>query len=92
MEFIAFVKLRIESPAAPRPNNIPVGTVGAILFCIPLTLIILVVLALASLKAMAISMIVVIIGLIMQPCLDHAKKKRWFSFSKNSNLSSIHPA
>jgi len=92
MEFIAFVKLRIESPAAPRPNNIPVGTVGAILICIPLTLIILVVLALASLKAMAISMIVVIIGLIMQPCLDHAKKKRWFSFSKNSNLSSIHPA
>ncbi|KAL9370639.1 hypothetical protein Peur_035779 [Populus x canadensis] len=66
---------RIESPAAPRPYKIPVGTVGAILICIPPTLIILVVLALASLKAMAISIIVVIIGLIMQPCLDHAKNK-----------------
>jgi amino acid transporter len=43
MEFIAFVKLRIESPAAPRPYKIPVGTVGAILICIPPTLIILVV-------------------------------------------------
>uniref|UniRef100_A0A6N2LK36 Amino acid permease/ SLC12A domain-containing protein n=1 Tax=Salix viminalis TaxID=40686 RepID=A0A6N2LK36_SALVM len=76
MEFIAFVKLRIEYPAAPRPYKIPVGTVGAILICIPPTLLILVVLALASLKVMAISSVAVIIGLIMQPCLGYAEKKR----------------
>ncbi|CAK7329450.1 unnamed protein product [Dovyalis caffra] len=90
MEFIAFVKLRIECPAAPRPYKIPVGTVGAILMCIPPTLLILVVLALASLKVMAISFIAVIIGLIMQPCLKYAEKKRWLRFSKNSNLSSTY--
>ncbi|KAB5561488.1 hypothetical protein DKX38_006445 [Salix brachista] len=90
MEFIAFVKLRIEYPAAPRPYKIPVGTVGAILICIPPTLLILVVLALASLKVMAISSVAVIIGLIMQPCLGYAEKKRWFRFSKSSDLSSIH--
>lgn len=90
MEFIAFVKLRIEYPAAPRPYKIPVGTVGAILICIPPTLLILVVLALASLKVMAISSVAVIIGLIMQPCLVYAEKKRWFRFSRSSDLSSIH--
>ncbi|KAJ6403014.1 hypothetical protein OIU84_015012 [Salix udensis] len=90
MEFIAFVKLRIEYPAAPRPYKIPVGTVGAILICIPPTLLILVVLALASLKVMAISSVAVIIGLIMQPCLGYAEKKRWFRFSISSDLSSIH--
>ncbi|KAJ6739288.1 ACID PERMEASE FAMILY PROTEIN putative EXPRESSED-RELATED [Salix koriyanagi] len=90
MEFIAFVKLRIEYPAAPRPYKIPVGTVGAILICIPPTLLILVVLALASLKVMAISSVAVIIGLIMQPCLGYAEKKRWFRFSRSSDLSSIH--
>jgi amino acid transporter len=90
MEFIAFVKLRMDYPAAPRPYKIPVGTVGAILICIPPTLLILVVLTLASLKVMAISSVALIIGLIMKPCLDYAEKKRWFRFSKNSDLSSIH--
>lgn len=90
MEFIAFVKLRMDYPAAPRPYKIPVGTVGAILICIPPTLLILVVLTLASLKVMAISSVALIIGLIMKPCLDYAEKKRWFRFSKISDLSSIH--
>lgn len=90
MEFIAFVKLRMDYPAAPRPYKIPVGTVGAILICIPPTLLILVVLTLASLKVMAISSVALIIGLIMKPCLDYAEKKRWFRFSKIYDLSSIH--
>ncbi|KAJ8747605.1 hypothetical protein K2173_014467 [Erythroxylum novogranatense] len=90
MEFIAFIKLRIKSPTAPRPYKIPVGTAGAILMCIPPTLLILVVLALASLKVVAISMIAVVIGLILQPCLAYAEKKMWLSFSKNCNLSSFH--
>ncbi|OAY52283.1 probable polyamine transporter At1g31830 [Manihot esculenta] len=90
MEFIAFVKLRIEYPGAPRPYTIPVGTAGAILICIPPTLLILVVLALASLKVMAISIFTVILGLAMQPCLMYAAKKRWFRFSENSNIADIY--
>uniref|UniRef100_A0A2P2IMN5 Putative polyamine transporter At1g31830 isoform X1 n=2 Tax=Rhizophora mucronata TaxID=61149 RepID=A0A2P2IMN5_RHIMU len=92
MEFIAFVKLRMEHPAVARPYKIPVGTVGAILMCIPPTLLILVVLALASLKVMALSMVAVIIGLIMQPCLAYTEKKRWLRFSKKSILSDNHSA
>ncbi|BBH09838.1 Amino acid permease family protein [Prunus dulcis] len=90
MEFIAFVKLRMKHPAASRPFKIPVGTAGAILICIPPTLLIFVVLALASPKVMAISISAVIIGLVLQPCVEHTKRKRWFNFSMNSDLPDIH--
>ncbi|KAI4318563.1 hypothetical protein MLD38_032250 [Melastoma candidum] len=38
MEFIAFVKLRVQQPSASRPYKIPIGTTGAILMCIPPTM------------------------------------------------------
>ncbi|KAF2302147.1 hypothetical protein GH714_032950 [Hevea brasiliensis] len=84
----AFVKLRMEYPGAPRPYKIPVGIAGAILICIPPTLLILVVLAFASLKITVISIITVILGLALQPVM-YAGKKRWFRFSENSDLADI---
>ncbi|XVF67974.1 hypothetical protein PTKIN_Ptkin10aG0165100 [Pterospermum kingtungense] len=92
MEFIAFVKLRIDHPAESRPFKIPIGTAGAILMCIPPTLLILVVLAFASLKVMVISMVAVMIGLILEPCLRYSEKKRWFRFSMNADLYGFHSA
>lgn len=92
MEFIAFVKLRIRYPAASRPYRIPVGTTGAILMCIPPTLLICVVLALASFKVMAISLLAVMVGLVMQPCLIYAEKKRWLRFSMSADLPDFHSA
>lgn len=92
MEFIAFVKLRMRYPAASRPYMIPVGTTGAILMCIPPTLLICVVLALASFKVMVISLLAVMIGLVMQPCLLYAEKKRWLRFSMSSDLPDFHSA
>lgn len=50
MEFLAFVKLRMKFPSLSRPYRIPVGTKGAILMCALPTLLILVVLVLASFK------------------------------------------
>jgi amino acid transporter len=91
MEFIAFVKLRMEYPAASRPYKIPIGTYGAILMCIPPTLLIFVVLVLAPLKVMVISSFAVMIGLVMQPCLEYSKRKRWLRFSmSSSDLPDIH--
>ncbi|KAJ7953342.1 Amino acid/polyamine transporter [Quillaja saponaria] len=89
LEFIAFVWLRIKQPAASRPYKIPGGTVAAILMCIPPTLLICVVLALSSLKVMVISVIAVVIGLVMQPCLIYVEKKRWLKFSVNSDLPDV---
>lgn len=86
MEFIAFVKLRIQHPTLPRPYKVPVGNVGAILMCVPPTLLIFVVLALASPKVMAISISAVIVGLVLQPCVEYIKRKRWYDFSGKSSL------
>ncbi|EOX97580.1 Amino acid permease family protein [Theobroma cacao] len=92
MEFIAFVKLRIGHPAESRPFKIPVSTAGAILMCIPPTLLILVVLAFASLKVMLISVVAAIIGLVLEPCLRYSEKKRWLRFSMNADIHDFHSA
>ncbi|KAA8539092.1 hypothetical protein F0562_025783 [Nyssa sinensis] len=90
LEFIAFVRLRMKYPAASRPYKIPVGTVGAILMCIPPTILICVVLAFSSLKVMVVSLIAIIIGMVTQPCLKHVEKKRWIKFSTSSSLPDLH--
>ncbi|KAJ1412457.1 Amino acid/polyamine transporter I [Sesbania bispinosa] len=89
LEFAAFILLRIKHPTASRPYKIPGGTFGAILMCIPPTIFICVVLAFSSLKVMAISLIAVVIGLVMQPCLRFLEKKRWMKFSVSSELSDL---
>ncbi|CAN4127686.1 unnamed protein product [Withania somnifera] len=89
LEFIAFVLLRIKCPHAPRPFKIPGETVGAILLCIPPTILICVVLALSSFKVMVVSLVAVSVGLVMHPCLKLIEKKRWLKFSVSSDLPDI---
>ncbi|XP_021725574.1 probable polyamine transporter At1g31830 isoform X2 [Chenopodium quinoa] len=89
LEFIAFVVLRIKQPTVARPYKIPFGTAGAILICIPPTILICVVLALASVKVMVVSLIAVAIGLVMHPALKYVEKKRWLKFSVSSNLPDL---
>ncbi|XP_015083264.1 probable polyamine transporter At1g31830 [Solanum pennellii] len=86
LEFIAFVLLRMKCPHAPRPFKIHGGTVGAIILCIPPTVLICVVLALSSFKVMVVSLAAVAIGLVMQPCLKLIENKRWLKFSVSSDL------
>ncbi|XP_074345001.1 putative polyamine transporter At1g31830 isoform X1 [Apium graveolens] len=89
LEFLAFIQLRMKHPAASRPYKIPLGTAGSILMCIPPTALICVVLALSSRKVFVVSMIAVIIGLVLQPCLKHIEKKRFMKFSTSSDLPDI---
>ncbi|PWA56224.1 Amino acid/polyamine transporter I [Artemisia annua] len=89
LEFIAFVRLRMKYPAASRPYKIPVGTVGSILLCVPPTALIVVVLALSTLKVMVISVIAIIIGLVLQPFLKYVEKKRWIKFSTSADLPDL---
>ncbi|KAL3818341.1 hypothetical protein ACJIZ3_004246 [Penstemon smallii] len=89
LEFIAFVRLRVIAPTTARPFKIPVGTVGATLMCVPPFLLICVVLAFSTLKVMIVSLVAIMIGLVMQPCLKHTEKKRWLRFSVSSELSDI---
>lgn len=92
MEFIAFVKLRIKYPAVSRPYKVPLGNLGAILMCMPPTLLIFVVLAHASFKVFIISISAVMMGLLLQPCLKYMEQKRWFTFSVNSDLPDFYAA
>lgn len=89
LEFLAFIRLRVKFPAANRPYKIPVGTVGAILLCIPPAGLICLVLALSSLKIMIISLIAVLLGFVMQPCLRYTDKKQWIKFSVTSELPEV---
>ncbi|CAI9095074.1 OLC1v1030934C1 [Oldenlandia corymbosa var. corymbosa] len=89
LEFIAFIRLRYKNPDAPRPYKIPVGNVGAILMCVPPTILIGAVLAFSSLKVMIVSLVAVAIGLVMQPCLKRIEKKKWLKFSVNADLPDI---
>ncbi|KAF2308888.1 hypothetical protein GH714_022800 [Hevea brasiliensis] len=77
-------------PDAPRPYKIPVGTIGAILMCIPPTILIFVVLALSTFKVMVVSLIAVAIGLVLRPCLKFVERKRWMKFSESADLPDLH--
>lgn len=89
LEFLAFVRLKIKHPDASRPYKVPGGAIGAIIMCIPPTLLILVVLAFSSLKVMLISMGAMAIGVVLQPCLKYMEKKRWMKFSHSSELPDL---
>lgn len=90
MELVAFVRLRIIAPNAPRPYKIPVGTAGAIIMCVPPTVLMCCVLALTTLRVFVVSLAAVAIGLILQPCMKHIEKKKWLRFSTNSDLPDLH--
>ncbi|KAL6544181.1 proline dehydrogenase [Orobanche gracilis] len=89
LEFIAFVRLRVIAPDAPRPYKIPLGTFGAVLMCVPPTILIGVVLAFSSLKVVVVSLVAVLIGLILHPCIRHSEKKSWLRFSISTDLPSV---
>ncbi|KAJ9537212.1 hypothetical protein OSB04_029945 [Centaurea solstitialis] len=90
LEFIAFVRLRIKHPAVARPYKIPVGTGGAVVMCVPPTILICVVLGLSSVRVMTVSIVAIVIGLVLQPFLKFIEKKRWVKFSTSSNLPDLH--
>lgn len=91
MEFAAFLKLRIKHPVAARPFKIPLGTVGSVLMCIPPTVLLLLVVVLASRKVMALSLFAVAVGLVLEPCLRYIEKTRSLRFSISPNLPEFYP-
>ncbi|GLT42947.1 hypothetical protein SLA2020_169240 [Shorea laevis] len=90
LEFIAFVKLWMKYPASSRTYKIHVGTTGPILLCIPPIQLIFVLLAFASFRIMAISILAFMISLAPHPFLYYSENKRRIRFSMNADLSDIH--
>lgn len=79
-EFAAFIKLRIKKADLQRPYRVPFGTFGATMICLPPTLLLILVMSLASAKTYLVSSIVIAVGFIVYPALVHAKEKRWMKF------------
>ncbi|KAI3979295.1 hypothetical protein MKX01_037900 [Papaver californicum] len=89
LEFIAFVRLRMKYPAVARPYKIPVGTVGSILICVPPTILICVVLALASVKVMLVSFAAIVVGSILPPLFGYTERRGWLKFSTSAALPDL---
>ncbi|XP_039771551.1 polyamine transporter PUT1-like isoform X1 [Panicum virgatum] len=89
LEFVAFVLLRVRRPDAPRPYRVPLGTAGCVAMLVPPTALIVVVLALSTLKVALVSLGAVAVGLVLQPLLRLVEKKGWLRFAVNSDLPDI---
>lgn len=92
LEFIAFIRLRMRHPTAPRPYRIPMGTLGCVLMLIPPTILIIVVLAFASFKVMVVSLFAMFIGFILHPFLSYMERNQWLRFSRSSDLADFQAA
>ncbi|CDY12286.1 BnaA09g24860D [Brassica napus] len=86
LEFVAFVRMRMKYPAASRPYKIPAGTVGSVLICVPPIVLICLVVLLSTFKVAVVSFVMVMVGLLMKPCLDHMDRKRWVKFSVSCDV------
>ncbi|EPS62042.1 hypothetical protein M569_12750 [Genlisea aurea] len=83
LEFVAFVRLRVVSPAAARPYRVPVGTAGAAAMCVPPTVLMCAVMAFSSAKVMAVSLVAVTVGVALYPCLKRCGENGWLRFPRH---------
>lgn len=80
LEFAAFIKLRIKKPDLHRPYKVPLQTFGVIMLCLPPSMLIVLVMCLASVKTFLVSGAVMLIGLFLYPTVVHAKNRKWVQF------------
>jgi amino acid transporter len=89
LEFLAFVLLRVRRPDAPRPYRIPLGTGGCVAMLVLPTALIVLVLALSTVKVALVSLGAVAVGLVLEPGLRFVEKTGWLRFEVNSDLPDI---
>lgn len=81
LEFAAFLWLRIQQPNLVRPFCIPLNTVGVCLLLLPASILIVLILFLASLKTVLLGIFISVLGCVVHPCLEVARRRRWFTFA-----------
>lgn len=80
LEFAAFVKLRIKKPDLNRPYRVPLNTFGVAMLCLPPSLLVILVMVLATPKTFLISGAIIVLGFCLYPLLTLVKEKRWARF------------
>ncbi|KAF9620820.1 hypothetical protein IFM89_014757 [Coptis chinensis] len=96
LEFAAFIKLRIKRPELHRPYKVPLQTFGATVLCLPPTVLLLLVMCLASWRTFLVSGVVVILGVFLYPTITQAKERKWVRFDTvpvlpSDNFVEAHP-
>ncbi|CAM6023689.1 unnamed protein product [Sphagnum balticum] len=90
VEFVAFVWLHTKQPELEHPFQIPVGTFSVILMLLPPTILLLLVMYIASWKTVVFSITVSIIGTLVYLALKYAKAKKWLQFVDTDQPSRLH--
>lgn len=83
LEFAAFVWLRIKQPDLQRPYKVPLNTFWVAVLCIPPSVLLIIVMCLASLKTLIVSCAVVIVGFLLYPCIGYMKAREYLKFVKS---------
>eukprot|EP00246_Nothoceros_aenigmaticus_P010964 TRINITY_DN2807_c0_g1_i1.p1 TRINITY_DN2807_c0_g1~~TRINITY_DN2807_c0_g1_i1.p1 ORF type:complete len:195 (+),score=22.09 TRINITY_DN2807_c0_g1_i1:26-586(+) len=81
LEFAGYIWLRIKRPNLPRPYKVPLGNTGIILMCLAPSILLVVVMCIASWKTVTFSIVIAIIGFVLHPALEYVKIKRWCKFA-----------
>lgn len=97
LEFAAFIKLRIKKPDLHRPYKVPLQTFGVIMLCLPPSLLLVLVMCLASIRTFLVSGVVIVLGFFLYPTVVHAKDRKWARFGTeqpavpSDNILEAHP-
>lgn len=89
LEFAAFIKLRITKPHLQRPYKVPLETFGATMLCLPPTVLLVLVMCLASLQTYLVSCAVMILGFVLYPIVILAKDRNWVHFETEQSIKSF---
>eukprot|EP00249_Psilotum_nudum_P024956 c29332_g1_i3 orf=629-2104(+) len=88
-EFAAFIWLRLKKPNISRPYRVPLDTIGVFLLCTPPSVLLVLVMVLATWKVIIVSFTAAFIGFMLYPCIVIANKKQWLHFSFSPDLPNL---
>lgn len=81
LEFAAYIWLRIKKPNLRRPYRIPLGVTGVTIMCVAPSILVIVVMCIASARTVKFSIVIAVIGAAIHPALEYVKAKEWCKFS-----------
>ncbi|CAM6126533.1 unnamed protein product [Calypogeia fissa] len=92
LEFAAFIWLRIKQPDLQRPYHIPLKTGGVTALLVLPTVLIIVVMIIASAKTVLLSLVITLVGFLAYPAIEYVKERRWVKFAVSSELPTLTPS
>ncbi|WCJ17930.1 Amino acid permease family protein [Euphorbia peplus] len=86
LEFAAFIKLRIHRPELHRPYKVPLETFGVTMLCLPPSVLLVLVMCLASLRTYLVSAAVIVFGFVLYHVIIYAKDRQWTRFIEEQHV------